>query len=275
MIDSEDYKEPSCLLCGGKEFYNPIKNEPKGRIPVMRVIEKVNAYFDKNDYIGAGELLEFWEKEAKDLGDESGELSILSELIGFYRKTNNKEKAETVCLRAEELINKLELRGTVSAATVYLNIATAKKAFGDPETAADFYGKTLEIYNQKLDKNDVKFAGLYNNFALALVDLERYNDAENYYLLAIEITKNAENGLPDCAISYVNLAHLYYEAGENKDKIDDCMFNAYNLLNDEKVAQNGYLAYVLEKCAPSFGFFGFSLIEKEFNAKSKELYERS
>ena len=275
MIDGEDYKEPSCVLCGGKEFYNPEKNAPKGRIPVMRVIEKVNGYFDKNDFVSAGELLEYWEKEAIDLGDESGELSILSELIGFYRKTNKKENAEKVSIKAETLINKLGLIGTVSAATVYLNIATAKKAFGDPETALSFYKKTLEIYNEKLDKNDTRFAGLYNNFALALVDLKRYEDAEKYYKNAIAIMKKSENGQPDCAISYVNLAHLYYDKGENKDKIDDCLFNAYNLLNDEKVLQNGYLAYVLEKCAPSFAFFGFNLIEKEFNEKSKELYERS
>lgn len=275
MINGEDYKEPSCALCGEKEFYNPDKNEVKGRIPVMRIVEKVNAFFDKNDFCGAGNLLEYWEKEANELGDKNGELSIESELLGFYRKTGKKEKAENACNRAIELISELGLLGTVSAATVFLNIATVKKAFGEPETAVYYYENALTIYNDKLDKNDARFAGLYNNFALALVDLKRFKEAEKLYLSAIEIMKNTEKGQPDCAISYVNLAHLYLDKGESKDKIEDCLFNAYNLLNDEKTAQNGYTAYVLEKCAPSFGFFGFNLIENEFNKKSKELYERA
>lgn len=275
MLNGEDYKEPSCALCGGKEFYNPDKDAPKGRIPVMRIIEKVNAFFDKNDYIEAGKLLEYWESEARALGDESGELSMESELIGFYRKTNKKEKAETAEKRAVELIKCLGLENTVSAATVYLNIATAEKAFGKPENAVSFYEKTLAVYNDKLEKTDVLFAGLYNNFALALVDLKRYSEAEKYYFSAIEIMEKAENGQPDLAITYVNLAHLYYDTNEKREKTDDCLFSAYNLLTDENIKENGYLAYVLEKCAPSFGFFGFTLIEKEFEKKSKEIYERS
>ena len=53
------------------------------------------------------------------------------------------------------------------------------------------------------------------------------------------------------------------------------MYKAYNLLNDESIEQNGYYAYVLSKCAPSFGHFGFTLIEKEYNELSEKIYERA
>lgn len=275
MLNGEDYKEPSCALCGGKEFYNPEKDQPKGRVPIMRIIEKVNEFFNKNDMIGAGALLEYWENEAKQLGDKNGELSIMSELIGYYRKNNKKELSEKASARALELIDDLRLNGTVSAATLYLNIATALKAFGSPEKAVDYYKKTLSIYEKHLDKNDTRFAGLFNNMALALVDVKKYDQAIEYYKKAIFIMSNAEDGEPDEAISYVNLAHLYYETNKGKELVEDCLFSAYELLNKEGIKENGYLAYVLEKCAPSYGFFGFNLIEKEMNDRSKKLYERS
>ena len=42
MIDPFDYKEPSCATCGGKDFYYPNPDAPKGRIPVSRIIEKLD-----------------------------------------------------------------------------------------------------------------------------------------------------------------------------------------------------------------------------------------
>lgn len=274
MLNGEDYKEPSCLLCGGKEFYDPT-SAPAGRIPVGRIIEKVNALFDKNDFENAGKLLEYWQGEALSLGDKNGELSIDSELIGYYRKVGQKDSAYAVSKRAIALINELELNDTASAATVLLNVATAKKAFGDSKEAAEIYEQVEKIYLIRLNENDVKFAGLYNNAALALSDLKKYDKAEEYYLKAIRITSSVPDNEPDCAISYVNLAHLYYDAGKDRDEIDDCLYKAYELLNKEGLKENGYLAYVLSKCAPSFGFFGFTVIEKEFNERSEKLYERS
>ena len=84
-IDPFDYKEPHCALCSGKEFYYPDRNRPLGTVPVARILEKADALFDKNDYVSAGRLLENWESEAVALRDKRGELSIVSELKGFYR----------------------------------------------------------------------------------------------------------------------------------------------------------------------------------------------
>lgn len=61
-------------------------------MPVARILEKADALFDKNDYVSAGRLLENWESEAVALRDKRGELSIVSELMGFYRKVGDKEK---------------------------------------------------------------------------------------------------------------------------------------------------------------------------------------
>lgn len=275
MIDPFDYKEPSCTLCGGKDFYAKDENAPDGRIPVARIIEKLDAYLNKNDMQNAETLLVYWANEAKALRDLQGELAVTDELIGLYRKTNRKEKTFACCDRAEELLDLLDLKNTVSAATITLNIATANKAFDNASKAAELYGKVLSIYEDKLKKDDILFAGLYNNYALALTDLAKYEEAEELYEKAIAMTKNSAITAPDAAISYVNLAHCLEAKGEPKQRIVDCMFEAYGLLSREDVPQNGYLAFVLSKCYSSFGYFGYDLIARELKKKSEGLYERA
>lgn len=275
MLDGFDYKEPACSLCGGKEFYSPDKDAPSGRIPVMRIIEKLDGFLNRNDTESARAHLVYWKKEAEALRDRQGELAVTDELIGFYRKAGEKDAALAACARADELIAELGLNDTVSAATITLNIATAYKAFGMSEKAVPLYEKTESVYKKHLPPEDPLFAGLYNNEALALADLKRYEEAEALYKKAISLTEKAENGAPDRAISYINLAQVYEAQQKPKTLITDCMYKAYELLSDESVLQNGYLAFVLSKCYPAFARYGYDVIAKELKEKSEKLYERS
>lgn len=278
MIDPFDYKEPRCATCGGKEFYFPDKNAPTGRIPVSRVIEKADEAYNKNDMEEAGRLLSYWQSEANALGDEAGELSVTDELIGHYRKTGNAEKGLAAVARALELLRKLDLENTVSGATILLNAATTLKAFGKAKEGLPIYKRAEKVYRAHLAENDALFAGLYNNQALALADVGEYEKAEACYKKAIEIiTAQGTRGNLDAAVSYVNLAVLYAERDgkTDKEKITDCMFKAYGLLTDENNEKNGYYAFVLSKCAPAFGNFGYTKIENELKKESEEIYARN
>lgn len=274
MIDPFDFKEPSCVLCGGKEFYNPKENDAKGRIPVKRIIEKVDESFSKNDYSEAGRLLEYWKSEAIELSDKEGELAIDNELVGFYRKQNNVEKGLDNIERTLFLIEELKISNMLSTATIFLNIGTAYKVYKKFDLSVSFFDKALDIYNKNLDKNDKMFAGLYNNYALSLEDLNKNDEAENYYRTAIKILSNYEDCKLDMAISYINLAHLLDRQNKNAE-IVDLLFNAYHLLTDESIEENGYTAFVYSKCYPSFSYFGYDIIAKELKEKSEKIYERN
>ena len=54
MLDPFDYKEPSCPTSDGKQFYYPSQDDPKGKIPVRRIIERLDSFFEVNDTAGAG-----------------------------------------------------------------------------------------------------------------------------------------------------------------------------------------------------------------------------
>ncbi len=274
MIDKFDYLEPNCPFCDGKDFYYPQNDAPLGKIPVDRILDKVDSLFNKNDYTEAGRLLEYWKNEAQELKDKRGELTVENELIGYYRKRNNPELGLKSVENAMRLINELEQGNMASGATVFINCATAYKAFGMADKAIPLYIKAEEIYKNELNPFDSRFGGLYNNMALALCDLGEFEKAEEKYLEAVSVMKKAENGELECAITYINMAHMCEDSGES-DKIHGYMEKAYILLKSETLPRDGYYAFVLEKCAPSFGYFGNEERCEEMLKEAREIYARN
>ncbi|MBR5236917.1 MAG: tetratricopeptide repeat protein [Clostridia bacterium] len=246
-------------------------------IPVQRVIEKLDRFFDTNDLAGARSLLEYWQAEAQSVGDASGELSIVNEMLGLYRKTAEKEKGQNAVARALELLALTGKAETISGATILINAATTSKAFDEPEKAVLLYEKATKIYKDcGVLEDDLQFAALYNNFAITLVDLENFERAKEFYEKAIAITSRQVESLLDCAVSYVNLAHLYERwQGIENEHIEPCLKKAEALLGDERLNQNAYYAFVCEKCAPSFDYFGYFMLAKKLNDKAREIYGRS
>ncbi len=271
MLDEFDYKEPACPLSGGRDFYYPKKNAPTGRIPVDRIIRKVDGLFDKNEYTEAGRLLAYWRDEAVALCDTRGELAMENELVGYYRKQNDRERGLASVTRALSLVDALAQGEMASGATILINCATAYKAFGMAEDAMPLYRRAVGIYERTLPSGDARFGALYNNMALALSDMALYAEAEEAYRAALAVMEQVAGGEAECAITYVNLAHMYETSGEVA-RIADCMKRAYMLLKSEKLSHDGYYAFVLEKCAPSFGYFGDTAAYEEFKRESERIY---
>ena len=274
ILKKEDYAEPECPLC--------IENLKRGTnitaIPVARVMDKLDEYFAKNDYAGAEIHLLYWKNEADAGFDLRGRFSVLNELMGLYRKTGQKEKAFLTVGETFETIKALENEESISAATAYLNAATVYKAFGEAEKSLRLFEKAKSIYETELEKDDARLGGLYNNFALTLVDLERFEEALELYQKALNTMKNAENGELEQAITYLNIADLYDKmlGSENAEKkVQECLDTAEKLLDAERLPKNGYYAFVCEKCAPSFSYYGRFAFAAQLNKRAKEIYERS
>lgn len=276
MIDPFDYKEPSCALCGGEEFYYPDPEKPLGTIPVDRIMAKLDDYLDHNEPDFAQSHLEYWRNEAIALKDKRGELTILSEMMGLYRKRNNEEKGLEAVKTGVRYVEELKLSDTVSGATVFLNAATALKAFNRPKEALELYEKAEKIYEKELPVDDPNRAGLYNNRALTYVDLKQYDNAEKDYFRALDTLSRRPKNENEIAITYINIAHMYeHIPSKSVEEIASLLVKAYETLTSENIVKNGYHAFVLSKCAPSFGYFGFTEEEAYLSKLSKELYERN
>ncbi len=245
-----------------------------GRIPVARILEKVDGLFAKNDTLEAGRLLAYWKDEAIALQDKQGELSMHSELIGFYRKQNDPQKGLESINRALALVKELEQEETASGGTIFLNCATAYQAFGLSEKAISLYEQAQQIYHRVLPQGDARFGGLYNNMALALVSLGRFQEAKRAYFSALSVMEQVPRGQAERAITYINLAYLH-QALEEPRQIKDCMDKAYTLLQSDHLPRDGYYAFVLEKCAPAFRDFDQPEIYEQLKAKAEDIYARN
>ena len=272
-LDNDDLKFN--FGCRSYGYKNQSPDQPIGKIPVRQILEKLDTLFARNDMAQAGRLLDYWRQDALSLRDKQGELTIVSEQMGYFRKTLEKDKALESVSRGLTLIEELDIWDSVSAATIFLNAATTLKAFGKAEDALPLYENTLSIYKANLPREDLRFGGFYNNYALALTDLGRFQEAEEAYLAALDVVLPQEKGRLDGASTYVNMAYLYESwKGEACPEILECLQKALEILNDPAIEQNGYFAFVLSKCAPAFSHFGMEDVGNKLSSLSEVIYAR-
>lgn len=244
---------------------------------IESILSTLDSYLHKNDYASArGYLLECLEN-ATTQGDNRAEILILNELMGIYRKIGEGENAFECVSKALEKINAMGVLEQIGSATTYLNCATVYKAFGEPEKALSLYRRAQGIYEKNLSSADSRLGGLYNNMALALVDLKAFEDALTLYEKAISIMLCNENGKPEAAITYLNKANAL-EAQQGLEnacaEIDLCLDKAEELL-EAHTNRDGNYAFVCEKCAPTFLYYGRFGYSEELAQRSRRIYEGS
>lgn len=244
-------------------------------ISVEKIINKLDGYLHKNDYESAERHLVYWLSEAEATSDLRLRLTVLNELMGLYRKLGKEENALQAASTALEAVEKLGIEHQIGAATTYLNSATVCKAFGMPERAITLFEKARIIYERELSPEDERLGGLYNNMALALVDLERYDEAREAYQKAISVMEKAEDGALEVAITYLNMANAAEaELGleESAEQVSQLLGKAQCLI-DGFEKRDGHYAFVCEKCASVYGYYGYFLYENELKERSRRIYE--
>ena len=50
---------------------------------------------------------------------------------------------------------------------------------------------------------------------------------------------------------------------------------AERLLDDPALPRDGYYAFVCEKCAPTFDYYGYFLVADDLNERARAIYERA
>ncbi|MBQ9468022.1 MAG: tetratricopeptide repeat protein [Clostridia bacterium] len=271
FLKPEDYTEPACPFC------DPTDRFPR-RIPVGRVLSKLDGYVAARDTEGALRHLDYWYEEAKENRDEGGMLTVLCEKMGVLRKAELHGAAFAAADEALALVKKTDLGDDPAAGTAYLNAGTVHSAAGDFEGALPLYEEAERIYRAVLKPDDARFAGLYNNKAVVLAALERYGEARSCYHTALTVLENKEDTALDRAVTYTNLANLSEaEKGleEGEREIEDALNEAQKLLDAPTVKSDAYAAFVFSKCAPVFAYYGRFFYAKELEERSKNIYEGS
>ena len=270
-------------------------------VPQRRIIDKMDEYLSRRDYNGAERHLLYWLEEAKLGGDLQGQLMLRNELVGHYRKTGQKEPAMESAAKALDLLRELDMENTITAGTTYVNIATACGAFGDHERAIRLFEKARAAYESSSQTETQLLGGLYNNMALTCTELGRCEEALALYEKAADLMGRVPDGELEQAITYLNMANtvevqLGLEAGEQqinalveraeellKAKGEELLGKGEAALTDgtdlramkqEERARLGYYAFVCEKCAPTFAYYGYFMTAESLTERSEELVKR-
>lgn len=253
-------------------------NKFKKPSKINMLIYELDHLLSKNDYESAREFLEKWVEITQNQNDNKTLYSLCNECIGLYRKIGDKENCYKHCQKALDLLRVLNIENTVTGATAFVNCATAYKAFGEAEKSISYFEKAATLYETLLPENDRRLAGLYNNFALSLVDLKEYEKALNLYEKAIEVLNSNPKFNLEQAVSYLNMANAVEakKGLENAcEEIDILLDKAQKVLDENYSETDGNYAFVCEKCASTFGYYGRFLYENELKERARVIYERT
>ncbi|MBO4872365.1 MAG: tetratricopeptide repeat protein [Lachnospiraceae bacterium] len=273
IMEPDDYTEPRCLL----NMKTGLKDVPAHSVPMGRILEKLDEYLGREDWNAAERHLDYWLQDALAGGDRKGALAIENERMGFFRKRGREQEAMEAVSHALSLIRELSMEDSITAATTCVNIATVYKTFSRADQSLPFFRQALPVYEADLKPDDPRLGGLYNNMALALADLDQFEEADSCYQKALSVMKQVPNGELEQAITLLNQADLKaarfgYEAAE--EAIQDLLDKARTLLDTPSLPRNGYYAFVLTSCAPTFRLYGRFADADELEEIAEKIYKR-
>ena len=265
-----------CCIFDASQYTGAPDTEPCPRaVDVPEAVRQLDALYNAGREDEAEDYLEGLLAKARDAGDWRAELSLLSELLGQYRRSMHEKKALRAVNDALALIRTHRMGRTLSGATVMLNAATTLKCFGRAAESVPIFTHAARIYAETLDPGDYRFAGLYNNMALSYDDLGDIEAAERFFHRALKIIEKTERPGNDCAVTWCNLAELYGKRDAEDARIEACLDKAWECLTDPALPLDGYHAFTLSKCIPAFDRYGYFLYAKKLRERRAAIHART
>lgn len=155
--------------------------------------EKANCTYDKSQEANAQAL----------------QLSVLNELMGFYRSRGEHAKNQPIINRALNIANEMQLSGTEAGTTTLINAATSRRAAGDYDRAEEIYSQALKESSKTLKPNDRKLAALHNNLSMLYSETGKIKEAIDQLEKALDILQKSSIDPStdiDIAATHTNLA---------------------------------------------------------------------
>lgn len=267
-----DHNELCCIFDTTQYTGTPDAEPCPQAVDVPGLIGRFDALCNQGREEDARDLLEQALETAKQGGDWRAELSVTNELLGQYRRTQEADKGLAAVNHALDIIRAHGLGRTVSGATILLNAATTLKAFGHAAESIPIFTHVSRVYADNLDPSDYRFAGLYNNMALSYDDTGDMESAERFFMLALKTIGKTNHPENDSAVTWCNLAEMYGRRDMEDERIGECLEKAWECVNAPDLPQDGYHAFTISKCAPTFDYHGYFLYAKQLRERAEKIY---
>lgn len=137
------------------------------------------------------------------------QLSVLNELMGFYRSRGEHAKNKPIIDNALDLAKKMDLAGSEAGTTTLINAATSLRAAGSYERATEIYSQAIKESSKTLKPNDRKLAALHNNLSMLYSETGKIKEAIDQLEKALDILQKSSIDPStdiDIAATHTNLA---------------------------------------------------------------------
>ncbi|MCG2797975.1 MAG: DUF4037 domain-containing protein [Cellulomonas sp.] len=157
---------------------------------------------------------------ARAVADDGAELTVLNELMGFYRSQSRHEDTVAVGREALALATRMGIIGSEAYATTLINTATGLRAAGRHDEALDLYRQALTASEATMGADDRRLAALHNNLSVLLSDRGDAPGAERELRTALAILEasSVDPGADlDIASTHTNLALVCSTLGRDDE----------------------------------------------------------
>ena len=188
---------------------------------VEKIMKELNALLAQHRTNEIEDFLIEKMEESAAQGDTDSLITLMNELIGYYRENGESEKALTYCKQVLQVAGEAGLSGTIPYATTLLNVANSCRAAGLLREAMMYDDKVREIYANHLEDTDFRYVNLYHNMGVLFEEMEDYESACDCMERALSIATLYPEAGVETAIIYTSLATCqlklmrYQEAIEN------------------------------------------------------------
>ncbi len=158
--------------------------------------------------------------EADSEKDYNAAVTVLNEMVGFYRSISDHASAIQAANQAIAVLRSLGYEDTVPFGTTLLNAATAHRAAGDNIRALELFAGALNILSQHLPEDDYQLAGVYNNASAIYEELGNYGEALENLERAVAILQKRDGLEIDTATAMTNLAQVLLKMGRQDEAVE-------------------------------------------------------
>lgn len=176
------------------------------------LISQIDKAYESHDLEKADLLYKEAINQAVSLNDSGSLLQLLNDYIGLLREMCRYDEGFEVAKQIKQLLQMMELEGSIPYATSLLNIATLLRAGGMLNESLNEYLNVEKIYASSLPENSMLLAGFYNNKSLLHQEMGDLGSSVNCLNKALSIALS-NNASFEIAVTYSNLANSYIGLG--------------------------------------------------------------
>lgn len=155
-------------------------------------------------------------KAAMSENDSAAVLSLVSELVGFYRDSGESRKCAAYADSLLKLCESFGISGTVPHATALLNAANAFRAVGDHKRSAECFDQCFRIYSENLPPDDMRISGYYNNLSLLFQETGDFESSCDALKKALAIAEKNHADI-EAATACANLSASLLNCGKTDE----------------------------------------------------------